>query len=116
MDVAAIGAQVENRIAHDLSRPVVRHVPATAGFVNLDSGLRQLFRRGDNVGTAAVAFYAERDHRRMLEEQQNVRQPVGATLLDESALHDERIRIPDGAESSNLKLPGHAACDRITPD
>ena len=61
MDVAAIGIQVDDRIADDLSGPVIRDVAAAPGFVHLDAARGQRFVGRENVSAAAVSANAERE-------------------------------------------------------
>jgi hypothetical protein len=99
MHVAAVGVEVDDRITDDLAGAVVGHVAAAARFVDPDAEPRQLLVAGDDVGAAAVALDAERDHRRMLEQQQGVGHLAGPPLLDERLLHGEALRVVDDAEA-----------------
>jgi hypothetical protein len=84
---------------------VIRDVAAASGFRHFDPELRQLRIRCEDVGTAAIAFHAKRDHRRMLEQQEQVWNAIGAPLLDERALHRQPFRVRNGAEAANLERP-----------
>ena len=46
VDVAAVGLQIDDRIADELTGPVIRHVAAAAGFDDLDAARRRALRRG----------------------------------------------------------------------
>src|SRR5712691_104061 len=73
MDVLPIGPQVDDRITDDLSGAVIGHVAAPTGLVDLDPELGEPGRRGNDVRARVVSLDAERDHRGMLEQQQDVR-------------------------------------------
>jgi hypothetical protein len=105
MHVAAIGPQVEDGIADDLSGPVVGHVAAAACFVDLDTELRQALGRGQDVRSPAVSFHAERDDGRMLQQQEQIGHTLGPPLLDERALHRERVGVGDDPEPADFKGP-----------
>src|SRR5205823_956952 len=70
--VAAIRLQVDDRVADDLPRTVIRDIAAASGLVDLDAAGRQRVGRGEDVRSAAVAAHAERQHVRMLDEHQRV--------------------------------------------
>ena len=54
--VAAVGPQIEDRIADDLAGPVIRHVAAAAGLVHRDAELGEPVVGRDDVRAAAVAL------------------------------------------------------------
>src|ERR1051325_5232840 len=110
MHVAAVGPQVENGIADDLPRPVIRDVSATPRLVQLDTALRQLCVRGDDVGTARFPD-AEGDDARMLEQEEKVRNTPGAALLDERCLHLECVGVGNDAEAPDFHEPRAASSD-----
>ena len=72
MHVAAIGLQVEDRIADDLAGTVIGDVAAAAGLVHLDAQLGEPLVGGDDVRAAAVALDAERDDGRVLQQEQEI--------------------------------------------
>ena len=59
--VAAIGLQVDDRIADDLAGAVIRDVAAAAGLGDLDAEFSKPFVRDQHVRAAAVALHAKRD-------------------------------------------------------
>ena len=64
----------------------------------------------EDVRAPAVASDAERQDRRMLDEQQHVVDPTGAALLDEGALQRERLGVRHQAEPPNVEgAPDHHA-------
>ena len=52
---------------------------------------------------AAVAAHAEREHVRMLDEQQQIADAAGAPLLDERALQRERLGVRHEAEPADFE-------------
>src|SRR5207249_2197035 len=65
--VTAIGLQIENRIADDLTRTVIRDVAAAPGLMDFDASRRQHLGAGHYVRTAAVAAHTECNDMRVLE-------------------------------------------------
>ena len=84
--VAAIGFQVEDGIADDLSRPVVGDVAAAAGLEDLNAMRREHFRSREDVRPSSVATNAEGQNRRVLDKEQLVRDRLGAAFLNEVSL------------------------------
>ena len=81
--------QIDDRVADDLPGPVVRGLPAALGPVDLDAAARELLVGRDHARRRRVA--AERDHRRVLEQEQRV--------LDRARLHRR-----DGVELQRARL------------
>ena len=66
-------AQVENRISHKLSRPVVGHVSAAVGLHHLDSARGQrLFTQQQILPAPSLRPWPTGQHRRMLQHHQHV--------------------------------------------
>ena len=65
----AVRREVEDRVAHDLPWPVVGHVAAASRLEHVDFAGRQLIGRRQDVGASTVTADAERQDRRMLDEQ-----------------------------------------------
>ena len=72
MHVEAIGAEVENWIADELPRPVKRDVASAAGLDELDTLALELLWRCEYMRPIVARSHAERNDRRMLEQQQLV--------------------------------------------
>jgi hypothetical protein len=102
VDVAAIRPQIEDRISDQLAGTVIRHVAAAAGFVDFNALSGQRGRRRDDIRVAAASLRAERDDRRMLEQQQRVANPPGAPILDQLPLQLERRGIIDSPEPPDV--------------
>ena len=102
MHIAPIGTQVENRIAHHLSRSVVGDVSAAPGLVNLDAAGCQDVGAGPDVRSPAVALHAERQHMRMLDEQQDVVNPAGPPLLDELTLQRQGVGVGNESQPTHI--------------
>ncbi len=63
-------AQIEDGITHKLPRPVIGHIAAAIDLVQGHAARGQQLIRSQNVGAPRVA--AQRQHRRMLQQQQHV--------------------------------------------
>ena len=110
MHVAAIRLEVHDGIADDLAGAVIGDVAAAAGLVDLDAARVQHLGRREDVRASAVAADTERQHVRMLDEQQQVADAVRSPILDERALDLERVRVRYDAESSDFEGT-HVAAD-----
>src|SRR5688572_26856213 len=86
MHIAPIRIQVEDRIADELAGAVVRDVAAAARLEYRNAGGRERSFTGDDVRALAAGLDAERDDRRMFEQQQRVANRAAAALLDELLL------------------------------
>ena len=104
MHVAAIGIEIDDRIANQLARPVIGHVAAAAGFEHVDAERRQSIGRCEDVG-AAVLLDADGQDVGMLQEQQRVGNAIGLALLDQPALQLEPVRV--GNEPSRRTCKSH---------
>jgi hypothetical protein len=109
MNVAAIGFQIENRVSHNLARPVIRDITAASRLVHSDAEFSQACVSGHNVGAAAVAFDTECDDSWMLQEQQQIRDVSRAALLDEAPLHDKRFVVGNNTKAADFKLAHHVS-------
>jgi hypothetical protein len=107
MHVAAIRFQVDDRIADDLTRTVIRDVAAAPRFVNVDAARGQRLAGGENVRSAAVAANAERQHVRMFDEEKKVVDATGAAILDEHTLQRQRVGVRHQPEPANFKSATH---------
>ena len=85
MDVAAIGIEVDDRVAHDLPRPVIGDVAAAPGVEHLDAQAAEPLRRGEDVA-AAVLLDADRQDVGVLQQQQRVGNSAGSALLATSSV------------------------------
>ena len=68
--VAAIGFEIEDRVADDLTGAMIRDVTAAAGLVHVDAPSGEQIGRGENMRSAAIASDAERQDVRVLDEDQ----------------------------------------------
>jgi hypothetical protein len=110
MDVAAAGAEVQDRIAHDLPRAVVRDVAAPTRLEDLDPPTAQLVLGQKQVLAPRVA--AERDDGVVLEEQERVGYRLPLALLDEAGLQIESVGIGDAPETADHERRGRGALER----
>ena len=99
MHVATVGVEVDDRIAHELPRPVVGHVAAAAGVGHGDAQFSQPSLGRQNVPAPAVALHAEREHVRMLQQEQRVGNGAGLALLHERALQRQRLVVRHDAQA-----------------
>jgi hypothetical protein len=107
MDVAAIGAEIENRVPDDLSGTMIRNVAAAPRLVDLDAEVGKPFSRGDDVRAAPVALDAQRDDRRMLKEKEEINDASRAPLLDQRPLHGKGISVGNEAKTANFEGTNH---------
>ena len=104
MDVAAIGLEVDNGIADELTGAVIGDVAATSCFVDVDASSRKLIGRGEDVAAPAVPPHAERQDVWMFEEEQQIVHLTSLPFIDERALQRECVVVRDEPERPNLKL------------
>ena len=102
MHVAAIRFEVDDRIADDLTRAVIRHIAATACLADFDPARGECFGRREDVRPPAIASGTERQHVRMLDEQQQIPNPIRLFVCDELALARQRIHVRHDTEAANL--------------
>src|SRR5690606_3245403 len=86
MRVGAIRLQVDDRIPHELPRPVIRDVAAASGLEQPDTGRREFEVALEDVISRVTHLHAERDDVGMLEQQQGVVDLAGLAAFDEAAL------------------------------
>jgi len=91
MYVAAMLRQIEDRVAHQLARAVIRNVAPALHVAKLNPprGKRRFLDQQMSVLSAA----SERDHRGMLEEQEQVPHPALDTKRRQTALELERLTV-----------------------
>jgi hypothetical protein len=102
MHVTAIGTQIQDGVADDLARPVVGDVAAAPCFVNLDTARGEEVAAGEDVGASAIAFDAERQDVRMLDEEQDVFDAPGPPLLDEVPLERQGVCIGNEPQATDV--------------
>ncbi len=62
---------------------------------------------GDDVRAAAVALHAKRNDRGMLQEEEQIGNPVRAAILDELPLEGECLVVRHHAETADFELAHH---------
>src|SRR5271165_2647689 len=92
----SMAAQVEDGIADDLAGAVEGDVAAAVAFEEFNAALGKEFGGGDYVGGFGVA--AERDDRRVFEEEEDIADFFLFAEGDELLLQREAGRVIDGAE------------------
>ena len=103
VNVAPIGCEIDDRIADDLTGPVICNVAAAAGFVHLDTARSQRLGRRENMRSAAAGARTERQHVRMLEEQQQVVDAARPPVVGERTLQRQRVAIRDEPEPAHIE-------------
>lgn len=98
MNVTSIGSEVQDWVSDDLTRTVVGHIAASPRFPHFDSTFGQRLCRREDVGAATVAAHADGQDVWMLDQKQQILDAVGAPLLDEPALKQERLAVRNNAE------------------
>ena len=99
-EAAAVGvaeaAQIEDGVADELAGAVIGDVAAAVDLVEGDAAAGQQFVGGEDVGAVGVA--AEGEHRRMLEQQQDVVDAALEAQLDELRLEAKSLVVGNAAE------------------
>ena len=101
MHVAAIRPQVEDGIANELTRPVIRHVTAAAGLDDVDTEPTQRLGCGEDVLAGICALHPDGDDGWMLQQQQQVVRPPGFAILDEGTLQIERLAVAHDSKAAD---------------
>jgi hypothetical protein len=91
MYVAAMLRQIEDRVAHQLARAVIRNVAPTLHVEKLDPQRGKRRFRDQQMSVLSTA--SECDHRGMLEEREQVPYPVLDTKRRQTALELERLTV-----------------------
>jgi hypothetical protein len=99
MNILTIRFEINDRIANNLSGPVIRDVAAAAGLMHFDAARAQQLWCGQNVRTAAVAAHAQRQDMRVFNQQQRVINRAAHPIFDECALQGDRIAVGDASET-----------------
>ena len=107
VNVAAIRPEIHDGVPDDLAGSVVGDIAAASGLVHLDAAGRQRCSRREDVTAAAIATHAKRQHVGMLDEQQQIADPVRAPLFDERPLQRERLGIAHPAETPDFNAATH---------
>ena len=110
MHVAPVWIQVEDGIADDLTRSVVRHIAPSSRFEDLDTSCGQRFWCRQDVRGTHLPLHAERNDVRMLEEQKKVPDTTGAALFHERLLKRERLAIGDSSEAPDFHRSHYLRC------
>ena len=97
LDVRAVALQVEDRVADELARPVVGRLAAAVRFHDL--GLDP----GRDVELSRVCAAAERDHRRMLEEEDRVGPRARGDVSRDRPLELPGLHVRHAAELQDVR-------------
>ena len=105
--IAAIGLEVDDRIADELPGSVISDVAASSCFVHSDVECGEPFGGCEDVRPAAVAAHSERQHVRMLDQQEDISDSTGATFFHERTLQREGLCVRHPAQPSDLRPASH---------
>ncbi len=105
MHVHAVGLQVDDGIADDLSWTMVRDVAAATRLVDLDAACGQNVGKGKDMAPSAIAANAERQNVRVFDEEQLIADDAVPPPLDQFALQGKRIGVRDTSEPPDFNLP-----------
>jgi hypothetical protein len=101
MHIAAIGTKVDDRVPNELAGSVVGDVAAASRHVDFNAAVREQLAAREDMRAPAVALHPERQHMRMLHEQEHVVDMSRPTLLDQLALKRERLAVRNHPETSD---------------
>ncbi len=104
MQIAALRAEPEDRVADQLPGPVVGHVASPARLEELDAALAQLGVAGQHV--LAVGARPQRDDVRVLEQEELVGDLAGCAAAHQAGLEVEGARVLDQPEAGDLQGRG----------
>ena len=105
VDVVAVGLQRDDRVGDQLPRPVVGDAPAAIGVVDFDPlhlvplGLHRQLLLGGATATGV--------HRRVLEQQQHVRDLPLLAGVRQPALGDKRLLVGDEPAADDQDFIAH---------
>jgi hypothetical protein len=102
MNVAAIRIEIDDWIADNLTGAVIRDVASTSGLDDVDPSCSEHVGRRQDVRSTELALDAERNDRRMLEQQEQVAHAARATLRDKGLLQREAFSIRNPAPPTNF--------------
>lgn len=88
--------EIDDRVPHELTRRVVRHVSAPGDTVHLDPSGTQ-FRFGDQE-VGLIAATSQSDGRRVLEKEQDIPDAVFTSRRYQRVLAGKRVGVGDAAE------------------
>ena len=107
VNVTSVRLQIDDGVADDLTWTVVGNVAPASGFVHGDVERRQRFGRRQDMRPAAVTANAERQHVRMLDEQEDVSDSAGATFFRQLTLQCQGLCVRHAAETPDLRPASH---------
>lgn len=108
-NIATVRGEVENRIADQLPRTVIRDVSSASRFVQLHTQLGTTLGRHKDVRQLCCA--PERDDVGVFEEEERVRNLIPFALLDEPPLEFVRLAIREAPKRVNVADPHTKAPD-----
>ena len=106
VDIAAVGTQIDDGIPDELTGAVVGDVAAAAGFEDSTPGVFERLLGGQHVRAVVPDLRAERDDRRMFEEQQLVGNAAGLPRRDQLLLERKAFGVGNDAEAADFEAGG----------
>jgi hypothetical protein len=103
--IAAIGLEVEDGIADELSWTVIGHATAAPGLVDRNAQSGQPLVGDQHVIPATTTPDPQRHDWGVFEQQQLIGNAAGLSLEHESALQRQRIGVSDSPEATDFKRP-----------
>ena len=98
MHIAPIWTQIHDWITNNLPGAMVCDIATAAGLVHLDATRGEQLRRRNQMRPRDRSLRTKRDDVRVFEEKKEIRNSVGAPVLDERALHLSCRRVRDDAK------------------
>ena len=101
MYVAAIRAKVDDWVPDKLTGTMVGNISAAPGLMDFYPAISQKLAAGHDVRAPAIASDAQRQHMRVLHEQQDIVDVSRPALLDELALKRQRLGVRNQPETAD---------------
>ena len=107
VNVAAIRAEVDDGVAHELPGTVIGHIAAASRLDDLHAFFFQGRRRSHDVRAIVASLYPERDDRRVFEQEKLIWNRVCLSLLDEALLQINAFSVGDRSKPVDFKRTRH---------
>jgi hypothetical protein len=104
VNVAAVGFEVDDRVADNLTGTVIGNVSPASGLVHVDASIGEHIGRRKNVRAAPIAAHAKRQHVRVLDKEEQITYAAGLSIGDQRTLQRERFVVRDPSQPANFKI------------
>ena len=108
VNVAAIRAEVDDRVADELTGTVIRDIPAASCLDYLHAFFFQCRGRRHDVRAIVARLYAERDDWGVFEQEQLIGNRVRLPLLDEALLQIDAFSVGNRSKPADFKRTRHS--------